>query len=145
MPREVDAGVDPATGKQRQLTIAKPTAKEVKADVARIEHQRGTDSLVPRSKATVADLLDMWPAWDTQDVEWKRPRSCIDAMPYVNARLGTESVQQLTEDDVSEMAAWMLSSTRRGGGSRVLGSAGHRRRTRLLHFAAVRHGRAPLR
>ncbi|MFC8517504.1 tyrosine-type recombinase/integrase [Streptomyces sp. NPDC057257] len=112
----VDAGTDPATGKRRQLTVTRDTLKEAKAEYARIVSQRNTGTLVLPSKLTVADLVDTWLAQVTPDVELKTARSYIDAMAYVKTQLGAKPVQQLTEEDVSAMVAWMLTSARRIGG-----------------------------
>ncbi|MFE4691708.1 tyrosine-type recombinase/integrase [Streptomyces sp. NPDC056749] len=112
----VDIGVDPATKKRRQLTVTKDTATEAKNELARIQHQQATGQFVAPSKMTVEELVDTWLATVTPDVEVKTARSYVDAMAYVKARLGSTPVQQLTEEDVTEMVTWMLTSARRIGG-----------------------------
>ena len=112
----VDAGTDPTTGKRRQLTVTRDTLKEAKAEYARIVSQRNTGTLVLPSQLTVADLVDAWLAQVTPGVELKTARSYIDAMAYVKAQLGAKPVQQLTEEDVTAMVTWMLTSARRIGG-----------------------------
>ncbi|XUZ24704.1 tyrosine-type recombinase/integrase [Streptomyces sp. RMIT01] len=112
----VDVGVNPATGKRRQLTVTKDTLTEAKNEMARIQHQQATGTFVAPSKMTVEQLVDIWLASVTPDVEVKTARSYVDAMAYVKTRLGSMLVQQLTEDDVTEMVTWMLTSARRIGG-----------------------------
>ncbi|WP_329615051.1 site-specific integrase [Streptomyces brevispora] len=112
----VDVGVNPATGKRRQLTVTKDTLTEAKNEMARIQHQQATGTFVAPSKMTVTELVDTWLAMVTPDVEVKTARSYVDAMAYVKTRLGETLVQQLTEDDVTEMVTWMLTSARRIGG-----------------------------
>ncbi|MGW1662899.1 site-specific integrase [Streptomyces microflavus] len=112
----IDIGVDPATGKRRQLTVTKDTATEAKNELARIQHQRATGSFVAPSTMTVTQLVDTWLAMVTPDVELKTARSYVDAMAYVKTMLGAKLAQQLTEEDVTEMVTWMLTSARRIGG-----------------------------
>ncbi|MEV5678558.1 site-specific integrase [Streptomyces sp. NPDC052179] len=112
----VDVGVNPATGKRRQLTVTKDTLTEAKNEMARIQHQQATGTFVAPSKMTVEMLVDIWLAMVTPDVEVKTARSYVDAMAYVKTRLGSKLVQQLTEEDVTEMVTWMLTSARRIGG-----------------------------
>ncbi|MFD6421743.1 tyrosine recombinase XerC [Streptomyces sp. NPDC060198] len=112
----VDIGIDPATGKRRQLTVTKDTSTEAKNELARIQHQHATGTFVAPSKMTVEQLVDIWLKLVTPDVEVKTARSYVDAMAYVKTRLGAKLVQQLTEEDVTEMVTWMLTSARRIGG-----------------------------
>ncbi|WP_046503088.1 site-specific integrase [Streptomyces odonnellii] len=112
----IDIGLDPVTGKRRQLTVTKDTSTEAKNEMARIQHQRAVGTFVAPSKMTVEQLVDVWLALVTPDVEVKTARSYVDAMAYVKTRLGAKPVQQLTEEDVTEMVTWMLTSARRIGG-----------------------------
>ncbi|MET9096186.1 site-specific integrase [Streptomyces cyaneofuscatus] len=113
----VDIGVDPVTKKRRQLTVTKDTATEAKTELSRIQYQRATGTFVAPSKMTVEQLVDIWLAMVTPDVEVKTARSYVDAMAYVKVRHGQKPVQQLTEEDVSEMVTWMLTEARRIGGT----------------------------
>ncbi|MFG2671402.1 tyrosine-type recombinase/integrase [Streptomyces sp. NPDC048445] len=112
----VDVGVSPDTGKRRQLTVTKDTLTEAKNEMARIQHQQATGTFVAPAKMTVEELVDIWLAMVTPDVEVKTARSYVDAMAYVKTRLGGKPVQGLTEEDVTEMVTWMLTSARRIGG-----------------------------
>lgn len=112
----VDIGRD-AGGKRKQLTITRDARNEVRDEQARIVHQRSTGSFVAPSKLSVAALVDMWLAQVTPDVEAKTARSYIDAMAYVKTHLGGIRVQQLTEEDVTGLVSWMLTSARRIGGA----------------------------
>ncbi|WP_405797213.1 tyrosine-type recombinase/integrase [Streptomyces sp. NBC_01506] len=112
----VDIGADPVTGKRRQLTVTTDTKTEAENEQARIRHQRATGTFVAPSKATVAQLVALWLASATRDVEVATKRSYEDAMRYVVAHLGTKLVQKLTEEDVESLIDWMLTSARRIGG-----------------------------
>ncbi len=122
----IDIGVDPVTKKRRQLTITKDTATQAKNELARIQHERATGTFVAPSDMTVEQLVDIWLAMVTPDVEVKTARSYVDAMAYVKTHLGTKAVQQLAEEDVVGMVTWMLTSARRIGGGRARGSASAR-------------------
>ncbi|WP_030409736.1 tyrosine-type recombinase/integrase [Streptomyces albus] len=111
----VDAGLTPE-GKRKQITITRSTKTEAEEERARIIHQRRRGTLVIPSKLTVAELVDMWLEGVIPDVEQKTARSYIDAMAYVKKHLGVIPVQQLTEDHVTDMVTWMLTSARRIGG-----------------------------
>jgi integrase len=112
----VDVGLDPATGKRRQVTVTRDTRTEAKAEYSRIVHQRAEGTLVAPSKATVNDVVALWLASATRDVEVKTARSYEDAMRYVRKHLGHVLVQRLTEEDVESLVDWMLTSARRIGG-----------------------------
>ncbi|MFE3471149.1 tyrosine recombinase XerC [Streptomyces bacillaris] len=112
----IDIGVDPVTKKRRQLTITKDTSTQAKNELARIQHERATGTFVAPSDMTVEQLVDIWLAMVTPDVEVKTARSYVDAMAYVKTHLGAKAVQQLTEEDVVGMVTWMLTSARRIGG-----------------------------
>ncbi|MFE5602714.1 tyrosine-type recombinase/integrase [Streptomyces coelicoflavus] len=112
----VDVGVDALTGKRKQLTITKDTATELRAEVARIQHQRSQGTYVASSKMTVEQLVDDWLKEATKDVELATKRSYEDAMRYVRVRLGKKPAQELTEDDVDALVLWMLTEARRIGG-----------------------------
>ncbi|MCZ9343033.1 site-specific integrase, partial [Streptomyces sp. TRM76130] len=88
----VDIGPDPVTGKRRQLTVTRDTKTEVENEVSRIRHQRATGTFVAPSKATVAELVALWLASATRDVEVATKRSYEDAMRYVVAHLGEKRV-----------------------------------------------------
>lgn len=112
--------IDPETGKpvmqRKQITVTKDTRKEALAEYARIQHQKANGTFVVPTKATVAELVDMWLRVATRDVERATARSYEDAMRYVRTHLGHRRLQELTEDDIDSLVDWMLTSARRIGG-----------------------------
>ncbi|SCK37301.1 Site-specific recombinase XerD [Streptomyces sp. WMMB 714] len=112
----VDAGTDPITGKRRQLTVTRNTLTEAKNEYGRIVNERATGQLVLPSKTTVADLMTAWLKVSTADVEAATKRSYEDGARYSVTFCGQKPAQQLTEDDVDALVAWMLTSARRFGG-----------------------------
>ncbi|WP_030744518.1 tyrosine-type recombinase/integrase [Streptomyces sp. NRRL F-5135] len=104
-------------GKRRQLTVTKDTKKEAVAEYGRIQHQKSTGTYIAPSGMTVGELVDLWLKATLPGVELATQRSYINAVAYVKTRLGDVRVQQLTEDHVDELVAWMLKSARRRGGA----------------------------
>lgn len=111
----VDVGRD-ENGKRKQLTVTKDTKKEAKAEYSRITHQRNTGSLVAPSNLTVNDLLNIWIKAATRDVEEGTASNYENAVRPARTRLGHKLLQELTEDDIEDLIAWMLTEGRRRGG-----------------------------
>jgi integrase len=111
----VDVGRD-ENGRRKQLTCTFDTKKEAKAEYARITHQRNTGTLVVPSKMTVNELLDIWVKAATRDVEEGTASNYENAIRPARVRLGHKRVQELAEDDIEDLIAWMLTEGRRRGG-----------------------------
>lgn len=112
----IDIGRDPKTGKRRQITKTFDTKREAKSEYARIKHQTGEGSYVAPARVTVSDWLDTWLKSATVDVEEATRRNYADALRPVRVCLGDRRLQHLTEEDVDELVAWMLTSGRVRGG-----------------------------
>ncbi len=112
----VDIGNDPATGKRRQLTITKPTAKEVKAEISRLTHQRDTGALVAPSKITLSEWLDEWLERKARYVEVTTIEKYRLMFVTLREDLGEARLQELTEDDVQGYVDRLVSTGRRRGG-----------------------------
>lgn len=108
-----DRGPD---GKRKQITITRDTVTEVKNEIARIRHQRAAGTFVAPNKLTVSDVLDMWLAKKARDLEESTIQGYRNALCHVYEYLGHLRVQELTEDDVDSMVAWLLVAARRRGG-----------------------------
>lgn len=65
----VDVGIDPETGKRKQLRRTFDSLKEAKAEYANITNRRHEGSLVPPNKITVNEWLDRWLAMKAEDLE----------------------------------------------------------------------------
>ncbi|WP_329143168.1 site-specific integrase [Streptomyces sp. NBC_01456] len=111
----VDVGRN-ENGGRKQQTITRDTKTEVKEEIARILHQRAAGTFVVPNKLTVAEVLDMWVAKKARDLEPSTIRGYRNALVHVHEYLGRLRVQQLTEDEVESMVAWLLVAARRRGG-----------------------------
>ncbi|MFG2544348.1 tyrosine recombinase XerC [Streptomyces sp. NPDC048594] len=112
----VDIGRDPATGKRKQLTITKPTAKEVKAEIARLAHKRDAGTLVAPSKVTLGEWLDEWLERKARDVESTTIAKYRLMTTGLREQLGEIRLQDLTEDHVRDFVDGLVGGGRRRGG-----------------------------
>lgn len=103
-------------GKRKQLTITKDTAKEVKAEISRIEHEQNTGTFVPPHLLTVNQWIDQWLDKKAEDLEETTIYNYRITLDRCRGKLGNIKLQELTEEDVE---AWMLWSLKAG---RVRGS-----------------------
>lgn len=116
----VDVGRD-ENGKRKQITVTKDTKREAQEEYARIVNQKATGSFVAPNKLTVSELLDMWLAKKARDLEPTTIRGYRNALVHVDEYLGHVRVQELTEDQVESMVAWLLVAARRRGGKEGTG------------------------
>ncbi|MFB6553221.1 tyrosine-type recombinase/integrase [Streptomyces sp. NPDC056405] len=112
----VDVGVDPATGKRRQLTRTFATLKEAKVEYARITNRRQEGTLVPPKQITVNEWLDRWLAMKADDLEETTIYNYRITLDRVRGKLGHIRLQELTEEDVEEWMHWALRYGRARGG-----------------------------
>lgn len=112
----VDVGIDPTTGKRKQLTRTFGTLKEAKAEYARITNRRQEGTLVPPNKVTVNEWLDQWLAMKAEDLEETTIYNYQITLDRVRGRLGNIRLQELTEEDVEEWMHWALKHGRVRGG-----------------------------
>ncbi|MEV6833572.1 tyrosine-type recombinase/integrase [Streptomyces sp. NPDC051133] len=111
----IDAGRD-ETGKRKQITITKDTKKEVQNELARIVNQRAHGTFVLPNKMTLTELLDKWIEKKARDLEESTIQGYRNALCHVHEYLGHLRLQELTEDEVESMVAWLLVAARRRGG-----------------------------
>ena len=112
----VDIGRDPATGKRKQVTVTKPTAKEVKAEVARLTHQRDTGALIMPNKVTVSEWVTDWFVKKSEDIEETTAYNYASLLGHIHTHLGAVPLQELTEDHVAAFRDTLLTTARRRGG-----------------------------
>jgi hypothetical protein len=110
----VDVGIDPTTGKRKQLTRTFGTLKEAKAEYARITNRRQEGTLVPPNKVTVNEWLDQWLAMKAEDLEETTIYNYQITLDRVRGRLGHIRLQELTEEDVEAWMHWALKWARTG-------------------------------
>lgn len=101
----VDAGIDPETGKRRQLRRTFDSLKEARAEYANITNRRHDGSLVPPNKITVNEWLDRWLAMKAEDLE---------ETTIYNYRITLERVRGGSAISVSRT---LLKSTWKSGGT----------------------------
>jgi hypothetical protein len=111
----VDIGVDDE-GKRKQLTRTFDTKKEAVAELSRVRHETKKGTFVAPSAMTVDELLDVWTASATRDVEEGTAPNYDSAIRPVRTRIGDTKIQALTEEDVEGLIDWMLTSGRQRGG-----------------------------
>jgi integrase len=111
----IDIGRD-AQGKRKQLTITRDKKREVEDEVDRIRGQMVNGTHVLPNKMTVSELLDLWLAKKARDLEESTIQGYKNALCHVYDYLGHVRVQELTEDQVDSMVAWLLVAARRRGG-----------------------------
>ncbi|GAA3272654.1 site-specific integrase [Streptomyces lavendulae] len=111
----IDIGRD-ENGRRKQLTVTKDTAREAREELARLRHERSTGQLIMPSKVTVSELLDLYMASKADDLEETTLVGYRSSLVHVHAYLGQIRLQELTEDNVESMVAWLLVSARRRGG-----------------------------
>ncbi|WP_259407610.1 site-specific integrase [Streptomyces akebiae] len=104
----VDVGIDPETGKRKQLTRTFGTLKEAKAEYARITNRRQEGTFVPPNKVTVNEWLDRWLAMKADDLEETTIYNYQITLDRVRGRLGNIRLQELTEEDIEEWMHWAL-------------------------------------
>ncbi|MEH0551153.1 tyrosine-type recombinase/integrase [Streptomyces sp. B21-101] len=112
----VDVGIDPATGKRRQLTRTFGTLKEAKAEYARITNRHQEGALAPPNKLTVNEWLDQWLAMKADDLEETTIYNYRITLDRVRGKLGNIRLQELTEEDVEGWMHWALKHGRVRGG-----------------------------
>jgi integrase len=112
----VDVGIDPTTGKRKQLTRTLGTLKEARAEYARITNRRQEGTLVPPNRVTVNEWLDQWLAMKAEDLEETTIYNYQITLDRVRGRLGHIRLQELTEEDVEEWMHWALRHGRVRGG-----------------------------
>ncbi|MFF9898437.1 Arm DNA-binding domain-containing protein [Streptomyces longispororuber] len=108
----VDVGVDPETGKRKQLKCTFDSLKEAKAEYANISHRRNQGSFVRPHKITVNEWLDRWLAMKADDLEEATLYSYTTTLDRVRGKLGKILLQDLSEEHVEEWRDWALKQGR---------------------------------
>lgn len=112
----VDIGIDPVTGKRKQLYKSFDKKKDARAEYAKVTAKVNDGSFVAPSKLTVNAYLDTWAKSASRDREKATVRNIQDALRPVRERLGDLLIQKLTKAHVEQMVDWMESAGRRRGG-----------------------------
>lgn len=113
----VDVGLDPATGKRRQVTSTHDTLKAARAWLAQTRTDATKGTFVARERTTVADYLDGWLAGRV-DLKPSTRRNYEDALKVVRDSLGQRSLQDLAKADLDRLVAGMLDGSLRRQGTK---------------------------
>ncbi|EOD65615.1 site-specific integrase [Amycolatopsis vancoresmycina] len=122
----VDVGMNPATGKRRQVTrtfdkkTGKGGAEEALSKILD-EVRRGV--YAAPSKLTVGEYLDEWLRSETRGKEANTVENYRNALKPVHERYGALPLQRLSTKDVEDLVDWMLTSGRKRGGKTGTGLA----------------------
>ncbi|MFK8907247.1 tyrosine-type recombinase/integrase [Streptomyces sp. YS-3] len=108
----VDVGIDPETGRRKQLRRTFDSLKEAKAEYANISNRRNEGSFVPPNKITVDEWLDRWLAMKADDLEETTIYNYRITLDRVRGKLGKIPLQELTEEHVEEWRDWALAHGR---------------------------------
>ncbi|MEU4205258.1 tyrosine-type recombinase/integrase [Streptomyces sp. NPDC026294] len=108
----IDVGVDPETGRRKQLRRTFDSLKEARAEYANISNRRNEGSLVPPNKITVNEWLDRWLDMKADDLEETTIYNYTITVDRVRGRLGKIRLQDLTEEHVEEWRDWALAHGR---------------------------------
>lgn len=113
----VDIGIDPITGKRKQVRRTFDLRREAQAELARILHEVQTGQFVSPTKMTVGDYLE---EWERSAVRKARSaayaRNIHDALRLPRERLGAVPLLKLTTRDVENLVDYALTSGRKRGG-----------------------------
>ncbi len=113
----IDVGLDPATGKRRQISRQGFTTKRA-ADAALNEAMSSlaTGSMVKRSSETVASFLDSWLVSQQPRVRATTLHSYGIIVRRISAQIGNVALQSLTALHIERLYADLLARGGRGGG-----------------------------
>jgi integrase len=107
---------NPDTGKpvmqRKQLTITKDRKKEVEDEAARIRGRLANGTFIMPHKMTVSEWLDQWLAKKAEDLEVTTINSYETTLKPARKKLGHIRLQELTEEQVEEWVAWLLTEGR---------------------------------
>lgn len=132
-----DVGVDPETGKRKQLTQTFGKLKDAIAEDARIRHQRHGGTYVAPSKLTLNVMLDGWLESACFEKEEGTRSNYAHALRAARARLGDRLVQGITREDIEALRNWMLTEGRRRGGKPGTGLGARSVRLTLSRLSAA--------
>lgn len=112
----VDIGLDPQTGRRRQVTKTYDGKREAERELARIVNEVNRGTYAGPTKITLGQYLD---EWLRSAVRGKSPNT-VSAYRYglapARERLGALPLQKLTTAHVEDLVDWMLTSGRKRGG-----------------------------
>jgi integrase len=112
----VDIGLDPATGKRRQLTKTYDGKRQAERELARILNEVDRGTYAGPSKVTLGEYLDEWLRSAVRGKAENTASAYRHGLMPAKVRLGAKPLQKLSTRDVEDLVDWMLTSGRRRGG-----------------------------
>lgn len=112
----VDIGLDPVTGKRRQIKRTFDGKRVAEKELARVLNEVNRGTYAGPTKITVGEYLD---EWLRSAVRGKSPNTASayrHGIAPAKARLGAKPLQKLTTRDVEDLVDWMLTTGRKRGG-----------------------------
>lgn len=103
----VDAGIDPATGKRRQVRRRYGTEREARDALAEITGAASQGTFVPRRTNTVREVCERYVAGRHKLRATSKVKLNYDLQPLIE-RHGDQPVQRLTKGHVDELVADLL-------------------------------------
>ena len=112
----IDIGVDPQTGKRRQLTKTYDGKREAEKALAKILAEVNQGTYAGPNKVTVEEYLSAWLRSATRGKSPNTDSAYRHGLQPARDRLGSLPLQKLSTAHVEDLVDWMLTSGRRRGG-----------------------------
>lgn len=112
----VDIGIDPQTGKRRQLTKTFDGKREAERALAKILTDVHQGTFAGPSKVTVGEYLDDWLRSVVRGKSPNTESAYRHGIAPAKERLGALPLQKLTTAHVEDLIDWMLAAGRKRGG-----------------------------
>lgn len=100
----VDTGIDPGTGRRKQLRKRFATEDEARAELSRVQNEVAQGVHVHARKATVADIIDGW-LLSKHSLKPSTANGYKVVLAPVRAELGAIEVQKLTRRELDKLIA----------------------------------------
>lgn len=111
----VDVGIDPATGRRKQVCSTHDTKKAAQLWLAETRAQAAKGTFVGRERTTVDAYLDEWLA-GKRDLKPTTKANYTDALKVARRSFGHKALQDLTKADLDRMVNGMLDGSLRRQG-----------------------------
>ncbi|MFC8077534.1 tyrosine-type recombinase/integrase [Streptomyces sp. NPDC057307] len=111
-----EGGLDPQTGKRKQITETHDKLNDAKHALNEIRTAHGNSVLVPPHKMTLNQWLDEWMEQRKAELEVSSYNTYRHLLKPVREYLGHMRMQLVTEDHVRSLRDWLLVGARRRGG-----------------------------
>jgi integrase len=111
-----DIGVDPKTGKRKQLTRTFDKRKDAERELAKVINEVNRGIFAAPTRLTVSEYLDEWLRSATRGKAANTVENYKNALKPVREQYGEKPLQRLSTVDVEDLVDWMLTEGRKRGG-----------------------------